>query len=358
MATSSRNQDGHNHQYQNSCTLLVPGLLSIPRFIDEHAHESQRQFNELELFLARAKCKKTANSDFETTIFDYFDVNVSPQQGLPVAPVSYLGDTGKISGQWVVRADPVHLTPNRDELMLTGPESLSLTQAEAEHLVAVLNDFFREDNWRIEVATPERWYLHVPAKPDIHTHNISEVLDRAIGEFLPQGSEGKLWRRAMNEVQMVLHRNDVNAHRQSEDQLPVNSLWFWGEGDLPAFGHSRWSQLWSSEPVSLGLAHLTRTPREKLPVSGHEWLTRVNTPGEHLLVYNRLQRHMYVNADGWNHSLNDFQENWLKPLLEALRDGSIDQLTLDPCNGKTYRLSSGGLKRWWCRKKPVFAYCS
>lgn len=358
MALNSQNQDNNSYQYQTSCTLIVPGLLSMPQFIEESAHESQQQFHDMELFLARAKCKKANTDDFESAIFDYFDVDISSNDSLPTAPVSYLGDTGKTTSHWIVRADPVYLMPNRDELMLTGPESLSLTRPEAEHLVAVLNDFFREDGWHIEVATPERWYLHVPVKPDIRTHNISKVLDNAIGAFLPDGPDGKHWRRAMNEVQMVLHRNDVNVQRQLENQLPVNSIWFWGEGDLPDFGHSRWSQLWSSEPLSLGLAHLTRTPREKLPVSGHEWVSQVNTPGEHLLVYNHLQHQLHENHDAWNKSLSDFQENWLKPLLQALRDGSIDELTLVPCNGDTYRLSSTGLRRWWCRKKPVYAYCS
>lgn len=358
MASRSQNQDSHNSRYQYSCTLLVPGLLSIPQSFDEYTHELQQQLTDLELFLARAKCKKTTNDNFEATIFDYFGVQTASEQSIPVAAVSYLGDTGKIAGQWVVRADPVHLMPSRDELILTGPENLSLTRAEAEHIAAVLNDFYKEDGWYIEVATPERWYLHLPVNPDVRTHKLSEVLDKAIGEFMPHGSDERLWRRVMNEVQMVLHHNDVNVQRQSENQLPVNSLWFWGEGDLPAFGHSRWSQLWSIEPVSLGLAQLTRTPRDKLPTNSHEWLSKINTPGEHLLIYNHLQSEMYMNPETWNNSLNNFQENWLKPLLQALRDGEIDQLTLDPCNGKKYRLSSGGLKRWWARKKPVYAYCS
>lgn len=344
--------------YQSSCTLLVPGMLTIPEFVDEGTQVQQQQFSGLELFLARARCKKASAFDYEAVVFEYFDVDVHPGNSLPVAPVSYLGDTGNLTSKWIVRADPVHLMPNRDELILSGPDALSLTQPEAEYLVAVLNEFFKEDQWHIEVVTPTRWYLHVPAKPDIRTHPISKVLDRAIGDFLPDGPDGKHWRRAMNEVQMVLHRNDVNVQRQSENQLPVNSLWFWGEGDLPEFGHSRWSQLWSSEPVSLGLAHLTRTPRESLPGSGHEWLAKVNTPGEHLLVNHHLQRSLHQEPHAWNQSMNDFQENWLNPLMQAIRDGVLDQLTLDPCNGRTYRLSSSRLKRWWCRKKPVFAYCN
>lgn len=358
MATRGQNQRKHSYQIQNSCTLLVPGLLSIPGFVDESINELPLQFSDLELFLSRAKCKKDKAIDFESVVFDYFDVGVPSSENLPIAPVSYLGDTGNATRGWIVRADPVHLLPNRDELILSGPDTLSLTMPEAEYLVAVLNEFFKEDDWFIEVVTPTRWYIHVPDKPEISSHNIAKVLDREVGKYLPDGPDGKRWRRAMNEVQMVLHRNDVNVQRQLENKLPVNSVWFWGEGSLPEFGHSRWSQCWSSEPISLGLAHLTRTPREKLPANGRQWLSKVNTPGEHLLVYNLLQGHMHDDREDWNKSMNDFQVDWLNPFLKAIKEGIIDQLTIVPCNGRTYRLSSSGLKRWWCRKKPVYAYCN
>lgn len=358
MVSRSLDRGKQSYQLENSYTLVVPGLLNLPEFFDEQSGGTPRQFNELELFLARAKAKKAGLTDYESIIFDLFGVEKPAGSNLPIAPVSYLGDTGNITKDWIVRADPVHLLPNRDELILSGPETLSLTMPEAEYLVAILNEFFKEDDWRIEVATPERWYLHVPKQPNITTHNISKVLDRAIGEFLPEGPEGKQWRRAMNEVQMVLHRIDVNVQRQAENRLPVNSIWFWGEGTLPEFSHSCWSQLWSSEPISLGLAHLTRTPRNQLPVNGDAWLSQVSTPGEHLLVYSKLQHQTSSDRDAWHNSINAFQENWLNPLMRSLREGSIDQLILVPCNGMTYKLSSGGLKRWWCRKKPVYAYCS
>ncbi|WP_455217986.1 hypothetical protein [Kaarinaea lacus] len=367
MASGGKSQDrdskSSNTSYKTSCTLLAPGLLSKPHSIDEEvidesAHQASWKFNDLELFLARAKCKKAEATFFESALFEHFEIEVSQDEQLPIAAVSYLGDTDNISDDWVVRADPVHLMPNRDELVLTGAENLSLTFPESEYLVAVLNDFFKDDGWRLEVATPTRWYLHVPVKPEISTWHISEVSNRAIGEFLPDGPDGKRWRRAMNEVQMILHRVDVNTQREMENRLPVNSVWFWGEGDLPEFGHSRWSQVWSSEPVSLGLAHLTRTPREALPVNGHRWISTVKAPGEHLLVYNSLQGMVSENRQTWNKALNDFQDAWLNPLVSAIRDGSLDQLTLVPCNGRTFHLSSGGLKRWWCRRKPVLAYCT
>lgn len=356
MVFYSHNQDTQGHQYRNGCTLVVPGLFNIPERGNDPVKAVDQQFSDLELFLARAKCSNASIADFDTAIFDYFNFENSSVSNLPIAPVSYLGDTGNLPGGCVLRADPVYLLPNRDELILLGPKALSLTIPEAEHLAAELNQFFKDDGWHIEVVTPERWYLHVPEMPGIRTHKLSKVLDQAITSYMPDGSDGQYWRRAMNEIQMVLHSNDVNVQRQVDSQLPVNSVWLWGEGMLPEFGHSRWSQLWSSEPVSLGLARVTRTPREKLPIDAHAWLSKNNTPGQHLLVYHQLQEQMQDNYDTWKQSVDDFQKGWLNPLLQALRDGAIEQLVLNPCNGKTYQLSSGGLKRWWCRKKPVYAY--
>lgn len=318
---------------------------------------NEQRFDDLELFLARATCKNVAACDYESTLFDLFDFSIDSTSSLPFAPVSYLGDTGNVANGWMMRSDPVHLTPGRDDLILTGPDSLSITLHEAEYLAAELNDFFKEDGWHIEVVTPGRWYLHLTTEPGIQSQPLSKVMNRAIANSMPDGEKGKYWRRVMNEIQMVLHRSEVNLHRQAENRLPINSMWFWGEGVLPETRQSRWTQLWSMEPMSLGLAHLTFTPHGHLPDDGHVWLEKYYTSGQHLLVYDRIHSDIHLDNTIGNRSVMQFQENWITPLLQALRDGSLDQLELVPCNGKQYQLTPGGLKRWWRRKKPFYFYC-
>jgi hypothetical protein len=238
------------------------------------------------------------------------------------------------------------------------PEVLALSQAEADRLAADINVLFAEDGWRLEAATPTRWYLHLPEDPQLRTHDLSQVRSRAIGDFLPSGPNGKHWHRVMNEVQMVLHTSLVNSERQSAGQLPVSSLWFWGGGQTPVVGHARWSKLWSDEAVSLGLATLSSTPRKGLPTSAVEWLRTVVSPGEHLLVLDALQ-HAWQGegVESWEQQLRIVENDWLSPLLEALRRGELAELSLCTCQGHRFTLTRGGLKRWWRRKRKLQDYC-
>ena len=281
----SKNNSTSN--FSNSCTLVVPGLLKLPLqeyFSEGHGLccEDQLQPKELELFLAKSKQQAQTATEFEEVLIELFNQTTSADQPYPIASVCYLSDANTVGSNnptsWCLRADPVQLTPDRDELVLSGPEVFSLSLTEAEHLVMDLNVLFEEDGWRLEAKTATRWYLHLPEDPQITTSDLSQVRDQSIGEFLPAGPGKKQWHRIMNEVQMVLHASNINSERQSNGQIPVSSLWFWGGGKLPEFGHSDWSQVWSNEVLSLGLAKITHTPCLSVPKNSKAWLEQVETP--------------------------------------------------------------------------------
>ena len=358
MSEENQVQESPGNQYKKSCTLVVPGLLN-------QACENKYQAKELELFLAKAKQQSHGRTGFEEVLFELFDVTASPGQACSVAPVCYLADADTIADNnamaWCLRADPVYLAPDRDELMLSGPEVLSLSMSEAGHLATELNVLFEEDGWCLEAITATRWYLHLPEDPQIKTSDLSQVRGQSINRFLPGGSEGKQWHRIMNEVQMVLHASEVNIERQSQGQLPVSSLWFWGGGVLPEFSHSSWSQVWSNEVLSRGLAKMTRTPCFPVPENSKAWLSQVNSPGEHMIVcddFISLQEEQEQNdSNAWCRALQEFEGKWLISLLEALRNGELDQLTLNPCDGRTFSLTKSRLKYWWRRRKPIQSYC-
>jgi hypothetical protein len=363
MMSNIENKPNINSSYRHSCTLVVPGLLNFSSEDYENYCEDNLQLNGLELFLARAKPQSVSGSGFEEVLFELFN-QASIGRPYPIAPVCYLADANVVGNNgptgWCLRADPVQLTPDRDDLVLSGPEGLSLSMPEAKHLATELNVLFEDDGWRLEAKTATRWYLHLPEDPQITTSDLSQVRSQSIGGFLPGGPEGKQWHRIMNEVQMVLHASKVNSERQSHGQLPVSSLWFWGGGKLPEFGHSNWSQVWSDEVLSLGLAKVTRTPCFSVPENSKSWLNQVNSPGEHLIIcddyflQNKAQQQN--DTDAWCKALQKFEYEWLSPLLEALRNGDIDQLTINPCGGKIFSLTKNRLKYWWRRRKPIQSY--
>jgi hypothetical protein len=315
--------------------------------------------SELEWFFSRAQRRSTSVADFAAVLFALFDVAVEEDCDLPVAAVSYVGDAGRSAAEWCLCADPVQLIPDRDKLVLMGPETLSLTQAEANQLVSELNTQFAQEGWHIEALTPTRWYLHLPGAPGLHTSSLARVRAQPIGDYLPSGVNGKHWHRLMNEVQMVLHGSIVNQERQTSGQPPISSLWFWGGGEVPTIEHSRWSKLWSDEPLSLGLAELSSTPRRNLPANATAWLDTAISPGDHLMVLDSLW-HTWQRGEMsvWTEQVRALNHEWIAPLLHALRSNQISELTLHTCTGDRFTLSRSGFRRWWRRKKTLATMAS
>lgn len=339
---------------ERRCTLVLPGLLDLPPTERDVAFAQVGRLPELEWFFSRAQRQAVSGVGLEATLFALFEADQPADVDLPVAAVSYVGDTEKRDPAWCLRADPVQLIPDRDQLVLMGPEHLSLSQAEADQLVAELNAQFVLDGWTIEAVAPARWYLHQANAPELRTYPLSQVRGHSIADFLPRGKHGKQWQRLMNEIQMVLHSSAVNQQRQIAGQPPVSSLWFWGSGETPSIKHSHWSKLWSHEPVGLGLAVLTNTPRRDLPESATAWLAKSISPGAHLIVLDELS-HRWQQGDvgAWVQQVHQVQREWIAPLLDALRHKQISEFTLCMCDGNRYTLSRRGLKRWWRRKQPL-----
>ncbi len=339
-----------------TCTLVIPGLLAVANREWLSGPDNGR-LEHWETFLSRSVCEDFSSPGLSVTLFDLFEIEAAGHHDQPVAAVSYLADAGRPAADWCLRADPVHLIADRDQLVLQGPETLSLSQVEADALAAEFNGFFAQDGWRIEACTPTRWYLHLPDDPQLHSHELTEVRGRAIMPYLPKGPQGKHWQRMLNEIQMLFHASSINAERQAHGQPVVNSLWFWGGGRTPSPGVGRWHQVWSNEPLGLGLAQLNDIPRAALPDTAQHWLDQTPPTGEHLLVLDEF-RESGEDPQAWQQAMVQWQSQWLEPLMAALGRGDIRRLTLYPADGRCFSLSRAGLKRWWRRRRPLAGFLS
>lgn len=330
-------------------TLLVPALRP-------HADcgELPSRLPSLETLLGRADHRDAGRRGREASLFALFDVPPATGGDLPVAAITYVADTGHAPAGPCLRADPVHLLPDRDELVLLDAASLDLREAEVRRLVAELNTVYGGDGWRFEATGVDRWYLHLPQQPRVKTWPLSAVNGQPIGQRLPGGEQGKVWHGIMNEIQMLLHGSDVNRQRDAEGRLTVSSLWFWGGGELPAVPASRWAQVWSNDPVAGGLARLTGTAHAPPPETAQAWLSQAGEGGEHLLVLDGLDHALQrQGGEAWWEALQAFERQWMAPLLAALRDKRIGSLSLDDAEGRCHWLSRRGLRRWWRRRLPI-----
>ncbi len=230
-----------------------------------------------------------------------------------------------------LRADPVHLRPGPEAVRLIDASRLHLSGEEAAALAEALDRHFAPDGLRIEAPHAARWYAWTDAPPDAVFQPPGGVGVRSAGEALPSGNEGSVWRRRLNEAQMVLHGHGVNEAREARGELPVNSVWFWGAGEAgapaPLFDEVR-----TCDPLVRALGARTgarvRTPDEGRAEGRAAFETAVRylvAPGPelHRAVVER-------DVESWRRALARLEERWFAPLDEALAAGRVRRVVIDP----------------------------
>ncbi|MEQ1881569.1 MAG: hypothetical protein ABL878_11430 [Burkholderiales bacterium] len=261
---------------------------------------------------------------------------VARQQDWPVAPLTGLGlglDIG--TGYWL-HADPVQLAVDRDRLVLNTRNHISATHTTA--LLESLNQHFASSGLQFHAPQTNHWFVNSPQAPLLRTTTLANAMGRNIDRLLPTGQDGKTWQALFNETQMLLHEHPVNVEREQQGESPVNSLWFWGGGTLPAaaapydavFGHS---------PLLKGLCRQAGVAMQ--PVPG-QFLA---TGGQGLFV----ELAEAVPTDRWRESLCEQDTTWFRPIAQALRAGHLSELRIAT-------VQNGRSLEWVCRRSDAWKF--
>ncbi|MBI3898649.1 MAG: hypothetical protein HY308_10185 [Gammaproteobacteria bacterium] len=307
--------------------------------------------------MARAESIDVAVSRFENVVFQLFDVEPPVDADLPVAAVTRALDVGVIDKGWWLRADPVHLRPERDRLVLVDTQVIALAQDEATRLAAEVAAAYTHDGWVLKAPRPGRWYLKPPRAAKILTTPLADVVGRDIHPYLPKGKDGKLWHTVLNEMQILLHTAAVNVEREQRGELPINSLWFWGSGRLPEIHPVDWVQVHSEEAISLSLARLADVPSRALPTHFNEWQRQSLPRGAHLVVLDQARTVVqYGDAEEWRGFIERLDNHWMAPMFQALKNRELAYVDLYSDGGRAFRLQANHARRWWRRRRPLASY--
>ncbi|MBL3527600.1 MAG: hypothetical protein JMN27_08720 [gamma proteobacterium endosymbiont of Lamellibrachia anaximandri] len=328
--------------------LLLPGLLGpMPSF---KAAGFELGVPTLERILARADQKETPGHDLSTTLFSLFGMAAQPGRDLPEGAVNFLGSGGSPGETCWLRADPVHLRPDRDRLLLFNPELLDVEQAEADEIAGQINAHFADDGLRLETPLPAHWYLRLEKCPDLVTTSLEQVVGRNIDSFLPSGPDAAKWRALSNEIQMLLFNAQLNQRREAEGRLTINGLWLSGVGFLPSLKSILFERIIGDDPCSRGLALLAGMQPQAIPENiADVWLPE----GETLLTVTDLLSPV-LNTDSlrWVEQLAAL-DNKLQQLTESLKTRKNARIHIYPCNGKSYTLQKKHRYRFWRRSRPL-----
>jgi hypothetical protein len=306
--------------------LLAPGLLGpLPAGLE--AIDLPR-LPAIERLLGRAD-RTTGPEDLAAAVCSLFGVAGADDGGYPTAALCYRADTGEEPRGWVMHADPVHLRPDQDRLLLFDARSLGITDDEAQTLVQAFNRHFGDDGFELVAPRPERWYLLTDRPPSIRTRSLPEVVGRSIDAFLPVGPDQEQWRRLLNETQMLFFGLSVNEARETRGLPGVSGIWLSGVGRLPARGETLISSIEGADPLVRAAAGWSVS-------TGNDQLRLEMRPMQALL-----------DADGraWVDALQDVNDG----LADWLGTGDSHQLHL--CNGTSLHWRPTYRRRIWRRPK-------
>jgi hypothetical protein len=305
----------------------------------------------LGVLLARAQCAPLAAESLEAWLCAAFGV-----AGQDIAPVTLQADGMQPGAAYWLRADPVHLRLQRDQLILQA--EVPLTMDEAAQLCASLNAHFAADGLRFFAPHPQRWYLQLDVAPDMSTRPLAQVTGSNVHEHLPQGADALRWHGVFNEIQMLLFEHVVNQSREARGALPINSVWLWGGGHAVGELARPYVKMYGDSDLASVFAQTTGIPCDTLPDNAVQSLA--GDDGDVLIVWEGLRRALQQgDLYAWREGVQRFEQSCAEPLLDALRAGHIARLTLDiPHAGvpRRFVLTRGAAWRLWLRPKPLARY--
>ncbi|MGH8378510.1 MAG: hypothetical protein ACRER7_06110 [Gammaproteobacteria bacterium] len=315
-------------------TLFVPDLGSACA-----NHPLQRRLPVLETLFTRARTQPArGDSVILAEIFDLAATEFAP------APFMRLADSGQRDSGFYFCADPVHLAPDRDQLLMLPLSVMQVQMEEAATLAETFNHMYEAEGYRLETPQAGRWYLRYPAVLNCITHEPAKVAGQAVFDFMPSGKDGSRLKQLMNEIQMLFFEHPVNLAREAAGKPAINSLWLWGGGYLPEEAIPEKTiktpkHVVTNMPLVAGLARFagsecTSWP-SKSPFSKYS--------GDVLIG---------INSEG-ERGMAPLEEQLAVPLLHALRHGQISEAILYPGNKQGYRVTQSSLRRFWRRRRPL-----
>ena len=337
----------------HSLTLFIPGLLTPAGDLHEQDLPS---LPALEKLLACSRYEQLVSFGFSDAVCMMFNLEKENNRDFPLAAISRLvDDEHATDGIWM-RADPVHLEADQRGLLLLDESTFTLDQHDALVLAADMRNVFMDYGMALEAPTTRRWYVQLQSLPAITTTPIHEVTGKYVQPFLPAGKDRSVWSNLMNEIQMTLYNNRINTEREQRNERQVNSLWFWGCGELPQVQSCPWTRVFTDEEISLGLSILAGVPHMELPDSLDDLIQHCHAGDDILTVMSfGMRHHQYHDFNGWRDFISYLEQFWFQDAIECLKENVVEELTL-LTEHQQFTLTKSSLYKFWKKPMPVSVY--
>lgn len=246
------------------------------------------------------------------------------------------------AGVWFL-LQPIHMHVARDHLVLMDQRQLAISEQESRTLFDLAEPLFAESSMTLLYGDAHTWFLRADAWEGLRTSTPDAACGHNIDIWMPKGFCERDWRKLQNEVQMHWHDHQINQAREMRGHKPINSLWLWG-----------------GTPAAVPAAQTRYTAAINLP----RWMGALGqvrgmtaaqliaaAPEQGLLVLDALlEAALAGDWSRWLEQMQELESAWFTPLLDALKAGKIDSITLILNHNKELRschASRMTLRRFW-----------
>lgn len=322
---------------------VVPGLLGAWARA-RPGSKSGQSLAALRRLLTRAHVSTCAGDEFSLTAR-----NVGLDNA-PVGAVSALGDGVDVGDAVWFCADPVNLVPDIHSLLLTDPRRLALTVDDRSALRRLILESGLLDGMTLVTGQSGRWYLKLDTPRTVSTQAPYAAVGKDVTAWLPSGPWAAEWMTRLTELQMLLHQCEFNQRREAAGELPVNSLWIWGNGSCPSRRSGIVGCLFADGPFARGLGQLTGVEARPQPAG---WLAlqdvwEKRSPAVVVLDGLRLLAQLDDHTEATMVVL-DMERDWFAPIAHSVARSALFEVAILPADGRRFRIDRWTDRRFWRR---------
>lgn len=336
-------------------SVFVPALFgplagSDPRFLETPRLEALERWW---CFGRSQSVSMPACSSAEAVFLELFGISAEAGE-LPGAQLSLLGQGLDPPDGFCWRADPVHAHAGTVDIHIDDQPVQPVRAHEVEAICRDFNSDFGERGWQLQAPEPGLWYLCSDKSLSVTTEPLSRARGRGLNGVMPGGPDGACLRALLNELQMWLFEHPVNQAREREGQPAINSIWPWGSAS-PGQPSRHWQALWADDVFYRGAGRRAGTELVcGLPADGQALTQAMPGSGAAVVVLDQLLRPAALGDIGqWYETLLMLDRVWMAPLLKALVQRRIAEVTLVAGPSRVFRLRRRDLWRVWRRRRTL-----
>ncbi|MDH3375728.1 MAG: hypothetical protein OEQ39_02010 [Gammaproteobacteria bacterium] len=328
--------------------LIVPGLFTPP--IESDRNLIRLRAPALQWVVGRGRVVSHNEDSVESVVLAVG--GQSTQSPPPAGAICRAFDTGNISSECCMRADPVPLRLTRFGLSVDDPRLLALQPDEIQRLAQALAPVFESRSLQLETPNSLRWYVSGEIPGNGHPSSAERSFGDSVDPCPPTSEQRSWWQQLVTETQMALHGSPVNTEREERGLSVVNNLWYWGSGRFDPASRVDGLSVWGDDAFELGLGRWLGIPAEPLPDNASNVLSRASDRSS-VLVVDRSYRHAgdSVSANNWCDRIGRFERAWCSPLLAELRYARLSSLAIIDPGRVQAMIDQTTRKRWW--RRPV-----